>query len=113
MSYNGDKVVSNVLNDYFLISIILVNLISWPKKIIAIDFVYWFASISKNWNAKTERRLQQNPQGAEIKALYYLEIHSYADPVAWHAKNSFGSWFLLCSSSYRVVFSFQASSSGS
>ena len=49
MSWNGDRVVSNVLNDYFLISIILVNLISWQKKLLPL-----ILCIDLHPSAKTE-----------------------------------------------------------
>jgi len=42
------------------------------------------------WEPK-ESRIQQGHQGAQIKALYHLEMCRYADPGARLKKNSFGS----------------------
>jgi len=42
------------------------------------------------WEPKKDSRVQQGHQGAQIKALYHLEMRRYADPVA-RLKNSFGS----------------------
>ena len=41
------------------------------------------------WEPK-ESRVPQGHQGAQIKALYHLEMRRYADPVAWLKENSFG-----------------------